>query len=78
MFSIGGPSLEILMKGVAESNSLEQFKIGNNVFSPQQAFECAEILARPREKPLKVIDMENMVVQKKFLNVRNGVTIIHH
>ncbi|XP_044744337.1 uncharacterized protein LOC123306418 isoform X1 [Coccinella septempunctata] len=70
---IGGPSLDLLMKGVAESNSLEHFKIGNNVFSPPKAYSCAEILSKPRDKPLKLIDMENMVVQKRFLSLMQNI-----
>ncbi|XP_045483088.1 leucine-rich repeat-containing protein 74A-like isoform X3 [Harmonia axyridis] len=70
---IGGPSLNFLVKGVSQSNSLEHLKIGNNVISPQQAFNCAELLAKPSERPLQLIDMENTVVQKRFLNLMERI-----
>ncbi|KAL3285693.1 hypothetical protein HHI36_000224 [Cryptolaemus montrouzieri] len=61
--------MTIFMNGVSESNSLVHVKIGNNAFSPSKAFTWAQLLAKPRDKPLKVLDMENMVVEKKFLTL---------
>ncbi|KAK9883909.1 hypothetical protein WA026_004852 [Henosepilachna vigintioctopunctata] len=77
-----GNALKFIIRGISESKSLLHVKIGNNIFSPQQAFNSAQFLARPRTRPLKLLDMENMVVQRRFLDLlqrirEQGKDVIH-
>lgn len=53
-----------------KNDSLIEVKIGNNIFTPDEAYFLANtLIEKPKVSSLQLIDMENMCVNKNFLNV---------
>ncbi|XP_023311057.1 leucine-rich repeat-containing protein 74A-like [Anoplophora glabripennis] len=62
-----GPSLKSVRLGIFQNRSLKSVKIGNNLYSPDDAYFLASVLPLKQQDPLTHLDMENMVFDKKVL-----------
>lgn len=60
--------LDILLAGVSGNKSLVKLYLGNNYLSFDEAMKIATTF-RDLKTPLKYVDLENTVVEKKFLAV---------
>lgn len=68
-----GAAMEIILNGAFSSRCLEEIKIGNNAFTPDEAQVYGSMFSRLQMRRLKVLDMENMTVNKSFLQIKNEI-----